>query len=140
MLKFALQLSDTVTSLVEKTKRKASRKELRRLEIAVKKEAESALEAAAEADMGVEEQTKSRLRRQQLAEYRMAKKRVADLKKKRSRLGKKKIHERETKKQISKEIKEIMGNLKAKHEAEWKLAGFDAASEMPVVEEADMQD
>lgn len=121
---------DTAMNVVmEEAKRKLSRKEQRRLELKMDLEKAEAREAEIEADLPVEEQTRRRLRRSQLAEFRAAKKRIAELKKQRGKLGKKKIHERETKKSINAKIRSILDDLKIKHQAEWTLAGFNPQTE-----------
>ena len=68
-----------------------------------------------------EEATGHALFKQQAAEWREMKTKVASLKDKRKRLGKK---ERDQKKQLSKEIKTMLAETSARHQAELKAAGI----------------
>lgn len=115
--------------------RKLSRKEERKLEIQALKEKEAAAILAEEETLPREERTKRELKRRQLDEYRLAKHRVAELKKKRAKLTKRQA---DSKKQVSKEIKEIMSNLKVKHAAEWKMHELQQPSEGASMEDREV--
>lgn len=113
--------------------RKVSRKKKRKMEYSLLRQKEEEEAAQKDAHLPAEEISKRQLRRKQVEELRLAKKRVVELKFKRSRIGSTNIrNNRERKKELSKEIKSILTDLKRKHVAEWKLAGYELGdNEMP---------
>eukprot|EP01057_Protomagalhaensia_wolfi_P002609 Protomagalhaensia_wolfi_Nauph_80__2608@NODE_2754_length_998_cov_8_120959_g2159_i0_p1_GENE_NODE_2754_length_998_cov_8_120959_g2159_i0NODE_2754_length_998_cov_8_120959_g2159_i0_p1_ORF_typecomplete_len211_score61_69DUF812/PF05667_11/0_0059DUF4953/PF16313_5/0_38AAA_15/PF13175_6/0_43CFAP91/PF14738_6/2_9Ax_dynein_light/PF10211_9/7Ax_dynein_light/PF10211_9/28DUF3584/PF12128_8/6_4Phlebovirus_NSM/PF07246_11/7_3AAA_13/PF13166_6/10_NODE_2754_length_998_cov_8_120959_g2159_i0365964 len=108
---------------------KLSKKAKRRLEIAKLKEELEARAAAEEASLPPLEKTKSQLKRRHAQEMREVKREIAVLKKKRAKLSKKNLAQRESKKKINKEIKEILANIRAKQQADWKMIGADEEAE-----------
>lgn len=93
---------------------------------------EEEVEKEKEAHLPADVQSKRQLRRKQVEELKVAKKTIAELKRRKSAVGSKSIRtNRELKKRYAREIKTILVDLKRKHIAEWKLVtGGDMDEEM----------
>eukprot|EP01053_Blabericola_migrator_P011269 Blabericola_migrator_1__11268@NODE_663_length_6971_cov_273_239426_g484_i0_p4_GENE_NODE_663_length_6971_cov_273_239426_g484_i0NODE_663_length_6971_cov_273_239426_g484_i0_p4_ORF_typecomplete_len177_score49_84DUF2309/PF10070_9/0_084HUCCDC81_bac_2/PF18175_1/3_5e02HUCCDC81_bac_2/PF18175_1/0_93SAVED/PF18145_1/0_2EURL/PF06937_11/0_57AAA_13/PF13166_6/1_8DUF4771/PF15995_5/1DUF4771/PF15995_5/3_5e02Nop53/PF07767_11/5_2MRPS31/PF15433_6/6_4betaPIX_CC/PF16523_5/1_4e02betaPIX_CC/PF16523_5/4_2EPOP/PF15223_6/8_4 len=116
------KVQDMVEEIASK---KLTKKQMAKLEAAREKEAEEARLMEEEAKLPPVEQTKRQIRRKQVQEAKEMKRQVNALKVKRSRLGKKSIQDRDTRKKLNKQIRELMATLKAKHTAEWKMIGVE---------------
>uniref|UniRef100_A0A0G4ICC6 Uncharacterized protein n=1 Tax=Chromera velia CCMP2878 TaxID=1169474 RepID=A0A0G4ICC6_9ALVE len=90
---------------------------------------EEAAEMGEKEDADTTRVTRKSLKKKHTFEWRQLRDRIKKLKQDKKKASKKTIHGKAEKKQLGKQIKELIAEMKTRHEMELKQAGFDVGTE-----------